>query len=213
MIFFLRVLVLCWHFLVACWSFLFSTLYLVYWISPPMKLLIPCFVYHLNCLYPWDDNLSGDLNARWLPVSNGLHVSCSITKNSMYQLMQPQIDIILFEIIFPLMCFNDNDQMLWDEDPHEYIRKGYGKIASLNSSQLHFQFSSLYSWCFFLLHTDIIEDLYSPRTAAMDFVSELVRKRGKGNLQKFIQFIVGIFMRYLSFLCDLCCESQPLWAI
>jgi len=51
-----------------------------------------------------------------------------------------------------------------------------------------------------LLHlffpTDIIEDLYSPRTAAMDFVNELVRKRGKGNLQKFIHFIVGIFMRY-----------------
>ncbi|VAH46983.1 unnamed protein product [Triticum turgidum subsp. durum] len=96
------------------------------------------------------------------------YLTNSLTKNSMYQLMQPQIDIILFEIIFPLMCFNDNDQMLWDEDPHEYVRKGY----------------------------DIIEDLYSPRTAAMDFVSELVRKRGKGNLQKFIQFIVEIFMRY-----------------
>ncbi|CAJ1838599.1 unnamed protein product [Sphenostylis stenocarpa] len=23
------------------------------------------------------------------------------------------------------MCFNDNDQKLWDEDPHEYVRKGY----------------------------------------------------------------------------------------
>lgn len=45
---------------------------------------------------------------------------------------------------------------------------------------------------------DIIEDLYSPRTAAMDFVSELVRKRGKENLQKFILFIVEIFKRYLS---------------
>uniref|UniRef100_A0A0E0P7G2 Importin N-terminal domain-containing protein n=1 Tax=Oryza rufipogon TaxID=4529 RepID=A0A0E0P7G2_ORYRU len=96
------------------------------------------------------------------------YLTNSVTKNSMYQLMQPQIDIILFEIIFPLMCFNDSDQMLWDEDPHEYVRKGY----------------------------DIIEDLYSPRTAAMDFVSELVRKRGKSNLQKFIHFIVEIFMRY-----------------
>lgn len=44
---------------------------------------------------------------------------------------------------------------------------------------------------------DIIEDLYSPRTAAMDFVSELVRKRGKSNLQKFIQFIVEILSRYV----------------
>ncbi|KHN13833.1 Putative importin-7 like [Glycine soja] len=45
------------------------------------------------------------------------------------------------KVVFPLMCFNDNDQKLWDEDPHEYVRKGY----------------------------DIIEDLYSPRTASMDF--------------------------------------------
>ncbi|RZC63360.1 hypothetical protein C5167_025097 [Papaver somniferum] len=96
------------------------------------------------------------------------YLSNSISKNSMYQLLQPQLDVVLFEIIFPLMCFNDNDQMLWKEDPHEYVRKGY----------------------------DIIEDLYSPRTAAMDFVSELVRKRGKENLQKFIQFIVQIFRRY-----------------
>ncbi|KAJ1696994.1 hypothetical protein LUZ63_005506 [Rhynchospora breviuscula] len=96
------------------------------------------------------------------------YLSNSIPKNSMYQLMQLQMDIILFEIIFPLMCFNDNDQILWNDDPHEYVRKGY----------------------------DIIEDLYSPRTAAMDFVSELVRKRGKDNLQKFIQFIVEIFRRY-----------------
>ncbi|KAJ4865903.1 Importin beta-like SAD2-like protein [Raphanus sativus] len=66
------------------------------------------------------------------------------------------------------MCFSDDDQVLWDEDPHEYVRKGY----------------------------DIIEDLYSPRTASMDFVTELVRKRGKDNFPKFIQFIVGIFKRY-----------------
>ncbi|KAJ4723042.1 importin beta-like SAD2 [Melia azedarach] len=96
------------------------------------------------------------------------YLSNSISKNSMYNLLQPRLDVLLFEIVFPLMCFNDNDQKLWEEDPHEYVRKGY----------------------------DIIEDLYSPRTASMDFVSELVRKRGKENLQKFIQFIVGIFKRY-----------------
>ncbi|KAK9289014.1 hypothetical protein L1049_017485 [Liquidambar formosana] len=96
------------------------------------------------------------------------YLSNSISKQSMYQLLQPRLDILLFEIVFPLMCFNDNDQKLWDEDPHEYVRKGY----------------------------DIIEDLYSPRTASMDFVSELVRKRGKENLHKFIHFIVEIFKRY-----------------
>ncbi|XP_057427481.1 importin beta-like SAD2 homolog isoform X2 [Lotus japonicus] len=96
------------------------------------------------------------------------YLSNSISKNSMYTVLQPRLDVLLFEIVFPLMCFNDNDQKLWDEDPHEYVRKGY----------------------------DIIEDLYSPRTASMDFVSELVRKRGKDNLHKFIQFIVEILKRY-----------------
>ncbi|XP_076959357.1 importin beta-like SAD2 [Bidens hawaiensis] len=96
------------------------------------------------------------------------YLSNSISKTTMYNQLQPRLDVVLFEIIFPLMCFNDNDQTLWEEDPHEYVRKGY----------------------------DIIEDLYSPRTAAMDFVSELVRKRGKANLQKFILFIVEIFKRY-----------------
>ncbi|XP_060181526.1 importin beta-like SAD2 [Lycium barbarum] len=96
------------------------------------------------------------------------YLSNSISKSNMYSLLQPRLDVVLFEIIFPLMCFSDNDQKLWEEDPHEYVRKGY----------------------------DIIEDLYSPRTAAMDFVSELVRKRGKENLQKFILFIVEIFKRY-----------------
>ncbi|GMH26704.1 hypothetical protein Nepgr_028547 [Nepenthes gracilis] len=96
------------------------------------------------------------------------YICNSVSKASMYQLLQPNLGVLLFEIIFPLMCFNDNDQKLWDEDPHEYVRKGY----------------------------DIIEDLYSPRTAAMDFITELVRKRGKENLQKLSQFIVEVFKRY-----------------
>ncbi|XP_019166178.1 PREDICTED: importin beta-like SAD2 homolog isoform X1 [Ipomoea nil] len=96
------------------------------------------------------------------------YLSNSISKSNMYNLLQPRLDVVLFEVVFPLMCFNDSDQKLWDEDPHEYVRKGY----------------------------DIIEDLYSPRTAAMEFVSELIRKRGKENLQKFILFIVEIFKRY-----------------
>ena len=49
----------------------------------------------------------------------------------MYHLLQPRLDVLLFEVIFPLMCFNDNDQRLWEEDPHEYVRKGYGEFCRL----------------------------------------------------------------------------------
>ncbi|RRT63855.1 hypothetical protein B296_00015257 [Ensete ventricosum] len=97
------------------------------------------------------------------------YINSSISKNDMnHQLLEPQLDIVLFEIVFPLMCFNDNDHKLWTEDPREYVRKGYGELRHI----------------------------YSPRTSAMDFVNELVRKHGKGNLQKFIQFIKEIFRRY-----------------
>lgn len=50
-----------------------------------------------------------------------------MSKAVTYQLLKPQLDVVLFEIIFPLMCFNDADDVLWREDPHEYVRKGYGK--------------------------------------------------------------------------------------
>jgi hypothetical protein len=96
------------------------------------------------------------------------YLSTSVSKSVTYQLLKPQLDVVLFEIIFPLMCFNDADDQLWREDPHEYVRKGY----------------------------DIIEDMYSPRTAAINFISELIRKRGKENLQKFLGFIVEVFRRY-----------------
>lgn len=74
--------------------------------------------------------------------------SCSISKSNMYSQLQQRLDVVLFEIIFPLMCFNDNDQRLWDEDPHEYVRKGYG-VLRISSFFLFFWFilfGSLNSW-------------------------------------------------------------------
>lgn len=53
---------------------------------------------------------------------------CSISEYNTYHLLQRQLDIVLFELIFPLMCFNENDQKLWIEDPHEFVRKGYGEL-------------------------------------------------------------------------------------
>lgn len=41
-------------------------------------------------------------------------------------------------ILFPLLCFSDDDQDLWDDDPHEFIRSKF----------------------------DVFEDFISPNTAA-----------------------------------------------
>ncbi|OAY85071.1 Importin beta-like SAD2, partial [Ananas comosus] len=91
-----------------------------------------------------------------------------ILNNSIYRLLHPRLDIIIFEIIFPLMCFNDNDGKLWKEDPHEYVRKRY----------------------------DSLQDLYSPRSAAVDLLLVLLTKCEKCCFQKFIHFIGETFRRY-----------------
>ena len=61
-----------------------------------------------------------------------------LNKKVTYELMRPHMQTLLLELAFPELCFNAEDAELWEEDPHEYVRKGY----------------------------DIIEDMYSPRTAA-----------------------------------------------
>jgi hypothetical protein len=34
---------------------------------------------------------------------------------------------IIQDVIFPLMCYTDADEELWQEDPYEYIRMKFGK--------------------------------------------------------------------------------------
>uniref|UniRef100_A0AAX7VTM4 Importin N-terminal domain-containing protein n=1 Tax=Astatotilapia calliptera TaxID=8154 RepID=A0AAX7VTM4_ASTCA len=36
--------------------------------------------------------------------------------------MKPHMQTICQEVIFPLMCYKDEDEKLWQEDPYEYIR-------------------------------------------------------------------------------------------
>jgi hypothetical protein len=47
--------------------------------------------------------------------------------------MKQHMDVVLFQIVFPLICFNQQDEELWLEDPHEYVRKGYGACRFLLS--------------------------------------------------------------------------------
>ena len=35
----------------------------------------------------------------------------------------PHAASLLRSVVFPLMCFTDDDEELWRDDPHEYIRK------------------------------------------------------------------------------------------
>lgn len=95
-------------------------------------------------------------------------MSTSIARKEMYKLLKPHLQVLLYDIVFPITCFNDADEQLWAEDPHEYVRKGY----------------------------DIFEDMYSARTAAVNFAVELVTKRSKDNLDSYVAALVTVFRRF-----------------
>ncbi|GAX74708.1 hypothetical protein CEUSTIGMA_g2156.t1 [Chlamydomonas eustigma] len=80
---------------------------------------------------------------------------------------KPHWESILMNVAFPVMCFNNEDARLWEEDPHEYIRKGY----------------------------DIMEDMYSPKTAVSNYAHELCGKK-KSHLDSFMMMIVQILNGY-----------------
>lgn len=36
---------------------------------------------------------------------------------------------IIQDVLFPIMSFSDQDQELWETDPHEYIKLKFGKLS------------------------------------------------------------------------------------
>jgi len=95
--------------------------------------------------------LAGLLQGQWLPprvINLSLHLlSYCVGRSEMYKLLKPHMNQLLISIVFPILCFDDADARLWAEDPQEYIRKGY----------------------------DVIEEMYNPRTAAMNFLHEVCK--------------------------------------
>lgn len=85
-----------------------------------------------------------------------------------YKLLKPHLHGLLVNAIFPLCCFDDSDQAMWEDDPQEYIRKGY----------------------------DILEDMYSPKTAAMNFIHEMSRVRSQGNLEPLMAHLVAVLNQH-----------------
>jgi importin-7 len=51
------------------------------------------------------------------------YLTVGIRQARTWKLLQPHVSELMQRVLFPLMCFGDEDQELWDEDPLEYIRK------------------------------------------------------------------------------------------
>jgi len=97
------------------------------------------------------------------------YVSVATNIKAAYKHVGAHWDDILMRVAFPLMCFSGEDAELWAEDPHEYIRKGY----------------------------DILEDMYSPKTAAANLAHDLCAAR-KEHLAKFMAAMSAIMTEYVA---------------
>ena len=98
------------------------------------------------------------------------HVTTALGVPSTYKVLQPHLDDLFQRVMFPVLCFNAEDDELWVDDPHEYVRKSQ----------------------------DFIEDMYSPGMAATVYLHELCKtgKRMKENLPKILAMVVQIFHKH-----------------
>ncbi|CAK9302242.1 unnamed protein product [Gordionus sp. m RMFG-2023] len=90
------------------------------------------------------------------------YLSECLIQSYCWKLLKPHVDIIIREIIFKLMKYDDEDEFLWENDPIEYIRTKF----------------------------DIYEDFVSPVTAAKDFLFALCSKR-QGMLHQTVNYCVS----------------------
>ncbi|ESN98462.1 hypothetical protein HELRODRAFT_113778 [Helobdella robusta] len=93
------------------------------------------------------------------------YIDIGIIHSLTWKAMKPHIQVVIQDIIFPLLGHTDEDEDLWKDDPVEYIKVKY----------------------------DIYEEFFSPTTAAQNLLDDVVRKR-KEVLAKTMAFSVQALM-------------------
>ncbi|KAK2707971.1 hypothetical protein QYM36_015599, partial [Artemia franciscana] len=91
------------------------------------------------------------------------YVGQSIKHAVCWKLLKPHIQMVIQNILFPLLCFTRQDAELWESDPHEYVRVKF----------------------------DIFEDFVSPVTAARELLISICKTR-KDQLQPTMAFLVQV---------------------
>merc|ERR1719387_1336352 len=99
------------------------------------------------------------------------YMTHALQRKVTYGVMKPHFHDLMFHVLFPLACFQNEDAELWADDPHEYVRKGY----------------------------DMLEDLYSPRSQVMHFLMDMAsfKNTSKDNLSNLVNHLVQIFNHFI----------------
>mmetsp|Transcript_36591 Transcript_36591/g.59153 ORF Transcript_36591/g.59153 Transcript_36591/m.59153 type:complete len:1025 (+) Transcript_36591:45-3119(+) len=96
------------------------------------------------------------------------YIDVSVSHSLTYRQIRPHLEVLLFGVVFPLLCYDKSDEILWAEDPNEYVRKAH----------------------------DILEDYYSPRAAATNLLLTLGKHRAKSCLTLIVGFLSRILTTY-----------------
>ncbi|BFZ04143.1 hypothetical protein BsWGS_07182 [Bradybaena similaris] len=91
------------------------------------------------------------------------YINQGISHAFSWKFIKPHMQVMIHDVIFPLMCHSDEDEDLWTSDPHEYIRVKY----------------------------DVFEDFLSPVMAAQTVFHSATAKR-KEVLNKAMGFCMSV---------------------
>ncbi|ORX79697.1 ARM repeat-containing protein [Basidiobolus meristosporus CBS 931.73] len=91
-----------------------------------------------------------------------------IKHKSTWQIFKPHMESIVAHFIFPELCYKEEDQALWAEDPVEFVHK----------------------------KVDPLEDFRSPVTACMNLLIDLVRDRKKHTFMGILGFANTVLNKY-----------------
>ena len=87
-------------------------------------------------------------------------LSEAIQHAATFQPMKPHLELLLFHVIFPLMCFNQERKELWEDDPEEFVRSEF----------------------------DCTSTFKDPRSTAIEFVKRMVNLRSGEVLAPLLKF-------------------------
>eukprot|EP00871_Galdieria_phlegrea_P005584 jgi/Galph1/6026/GphlegSOOS_G4676.1 len=97
-------------------------------------------------------------------------VETSVSQPKLWKLLKPHLKDFMSSVIFPYLCFQQEDWDLWEQDPQAYIRESF----------------------------DIIQEYLSARSAACSFVSTISTSKGFKTMEPFYNFCVEILQQYAS---------------
>ena len=96
------------------------------------------------------------------------YLQTGVTLARTWQDMKPNVMALITHVLFPMLCFDAKDQELWEDDPHEFVRKTH----------------------------DIMEDYTSERVASCNLIIDLCKKRTQTTLVPTLEMCVGHMKAY-----------------